>query len=298
MTPTENREAPERRGRVAVVGAGAIGKGVAHSFADAGYDVWSVTRRPQPHRMAEYFAHEVARGRLTEDDRLRLEGRISAVLLEDLPPVDLVVEAIVEDEAVKAELFRMLDERQPTDTVLATSTSTIPIARIASSTRHPERVIGMHYMTPVPVMELVEIIVGESTGEDALSNTEVFCRTTGKTPVVVRDHPGFVASRLAQALINEAAWILHHRVAGPEEIDEIARLGLNMPVGPLKLLDLVGADVAKRGLDSLHERLGDARYEVSPVIQRLVEDGTYGRKTGSGIYGYQQQSGAALGAAR
>lgn len=278
------------RGRIAVVGVGAIGRGVVQIFAHAGFDVFAATRDGSD-RMSGHLDRAVERHRITADERDAMLGRITPSTIDDLPQVDLVVEAIVETEDAKRDLFIGLERSQRRDTILASSTSTIPIALLARDLEHPERVIGMHYMTPVPVMRLVEIVRADRTSEQTWRRSVDYCQATGKEAVTVRDVPGFVASRLAQALVNEAAYILQDGVADAESIDAIARLGLNLPIGPLRLLDEVGAEVTLRGLDSLHQRLGSPRYLASEVIRRKVQDGEFGRKTGVGIYRYTAAEG-------
>ncbi|MBN1172273.1 MAG: 3-hydroxyacyl-CoA dehydrogenase family protein [Micromonosporaceae bacterium] len=275
----------ETPGRVAVVGVGSIGRGVVHIFAQAGFEVFAASRDGSD-RMTGYLNREVDRGRLGAREWEVLVGRVTSCAVDDLPQVDLVIESIVEAESAKRDLFTRLERSQRVDTILASSTSTIPIALIASDLDHPERVIGMHYMTPVPIMRLVEVVRSERTSDETWLRAVDYCVKTGKEAVTVRDVPGFVASRLAQAMINEAAYILDDGVADAESIDLIARLGLNLPIGPLRLLDEVGAEVALRGLESLRQRLDSPRYEPSPVILQKVRDGDLGRKTGAGIYTY------------
>jgi 3-hydroxybutyryl-CoA dehydrogenase len=273
------------RGRVAVVGVGSIGRGVVQIFAAAGYQVFAATRDGTD-RMTGFLDRAVSRGRMSQRQRDALLARITSCRIADLGPVELVVEAIIETEQAKRELFAALEKTQPETTVLASSTSTIPIRLLAQGLEHPERVVGMHYMTPVPVMRLVEIVRADVTSEQTWQRAVDYCTATGKEGITVRDVPGFVASRLAQALVNEAAHILYEGVADAESIDAIARLGLNLPIGPLRLMDEVGAEVTLRGLDSLRARLDSPRYEASPVIRQKVSAGQYGRKTGSGIYSY------------
>lgn len=274
------------KGKVAVIGIGAIGRGVAHCYAQAGYEVYAVSRNGDD-KMTPYLEREVTKGRLDAAVKDDILSRTVSCTLQDLPEVDLVVEAIHEIVEEKQELFRFLDETQPPTAILASSTSTLPISEIAQKVKHKERVVGMHFNTPVPVMKLIEIIRSVNTSEEVLAKTLEYCEVIGKIGAVVKDFPGFVASRLAQAMINEAAYILMQGIADVETIDKIARYGLNMPIGPFKLVDQTGIDVALRGIDSMHRQLGDSRYIPCPVFRQKVYDGHIGRKVGHGFYQYQ-----------
>lgn len=272
--------------RMGVIGIGAIGRGVAHCYALAGYEVWAVSRLGDD-RMSTYIENEFAKGRLTSSEREILLSNITNCKLEDLPEVDLVVEAIIENIEEKKSLFKYLDETQPNCTVLASSTSTLPISEISSISNNKNRIVGMHFATPVPKMELVEVIKSVFTDEESLSKTLHFCLDIKKTGVVVKDFPGFVISRLAQAMINEAAYILMQGIADEEAIDTIAKLGLNVPIGPLKLVDQTGIDVALRGMESMEKLLGDRRYAPCPIFRQKVYDGHIGRKAGQGFFSYE-----------
>jgi len=278
---------PPAQRTVAVVGIGAIGHGVARTYAEHGYQVWAATRTGDD-RLTPYLDREVRKGRLTPDQHDDITGRIRHCTPQDLPAVDLVVEAVTENEAVKTALFAQLDADQPADTILASSTSTIPIGLLAKATRHPDRVVGMHFMTPVTAMAMVEIVKASTTSENVVERAKAHCRAICKIAIQVKDFPGFVASRLAQAMVNEAAYIHLQGIADAEAIDAIAMLALNLPIGPLRLVDETGIDVAVNGMDSLRERLGDARYTACPALRQMTYDGHLGRKSGRGFYTYQE----------
>jgi 3-hydroxybutyryl-CoA dehydrogenase len=272
--------------KMAVIGIGAIGRGVVQCYALAGFDVWAVTRNGED-KMTPYLQREVNRGRLTQEQADLILSRTVSCTLEELPEVELVIEAIIELIEEKQVLFRHLDETQPVSTVLATSTSTLPISEISKTSTHKERMIGMHFSTPVPKMGLVEVIKSVFTSEEVLARTREYCEVIDKIPAVVKDFPGFVLSRLAQAMINEAGYILMQGIADAETIDLIATKGLNVPTGPLKLIDETGIDVGLRGIESMHRLLNDPRYAPSPVFRQKVYDGHIGRKAGRGFYNYE-----------
>lgn len=275
-----------RKKKVAVIGIGAIGRGVVQCFALADYEVWTVTRHGDD-KMSSYVENEVNKGRLTNIEKEILLSNISNCKLEELPEVDLVVEAIIENIDEKKELFKKLDEIQPSSTILASSTSTLPISEISSLAINKDRIVGMHFATPVPKMELVEVIRSVFTNDETLKKSLEYCKDINKTGAIVKDFPGFVISRLAQAMINEAAYILMQGIADEEAIDTIAKLGLNVPIGPLKLVDQTGIDVALRGMESMERLLGDRRYAPCPIFRQKVYDGHVGRKVGQGFFSYE-----------
>src|SRR5215218_935631 len=211
-------------------------------------------------------------------------GRIEPV--EDLVPADLMVEAVVEDAEVKDDVFRRADATLPAEAVLASNTSSIPIASLAAATQRPERVIGMHFFNPVPVMALVEIVRGRDTSEETADAISELARELGKTPAVANDFPGFVSNRILMPFINEAVWALHDGVAEAEAIDTIAKLGFNHPLGPLALADLIGLDTCVAIMEVLRDGLGDERYEPCPLLREHVAAGRLGRKSGQGFYSY------------
>jgi 3-hydroxybutyryl-CoA dehydrogenase len=211
-------------------------------------------------------------------------GRVEPA--DDLVPADLMVEAVVEDASVKEDVFRRADELLPPEAVLASNTSSIPIAKLAAATGRPERVIGMHFFNPVPVMALVEIVRGAETSDETAEAITELARELGKTPAVANDFPGFVSNRILMPFINEAVWALHEGVAKPEAIDTIAKLGFNHPLGPLALADLIGLDTCVAIMEVLRDGLGDERYEPCPLLRDHVAAGRLGRKSGEGFYRY------------
>jgi 3-hydroxybutyryl-CoA dehydrogenase len=206
--------------------------------------------------------------------------------VDDLVPADLMVEAVVEDAAVKEEVFRRADELLPAEAVLASNTSSIPISSLAAATSRPDRVIGMHFFNPVPMLKLVEVVRGRETSDETAEAITELARELGKTPAVANDSPGFVSNRILMPYINEAVWALHDGVAEPEAIDTIAKLGFAHPMGPLALADLIGLDTCVAILEVLRDGLGDDRYEPCPLLKNLVRAGKLGRKSGGGFYIY------------
>ena len=206
--------------------------------------------------------------------------------VEDLAAADLMVEAVVEDATVKEEVFRRADELLPAEAVLASNTSSIPIGSLAAATNRPDRVIGMHFFNPVPVLKLVEVVRGRETSDETAEAITELARELGKTPAVANDSPGFVSNRILMPYINEAVWALHDGVAEPEAIDTIAKLGFAHPMGPLALADLIGLDTCVAIMEVLRDGLGDDRYEPCPLLRNLVDAGKLGRKSGGGFYIY------------
>ncbi|OGT99417.1 MAG: 3-hydroxybutyryl-CoA dehydrogenase [Gemmatimonadetes bacterium GWC2_71_10] len=278
--------------RVAVIGAGTMGNGIAHVFA---LHAWSVTmidvaQGPLDQALGTIrgnFDRQIRKGTATASDRDAALGRITTSTdLAAAAPADLVVEAATEQEALKARLFSELDRHAAPGAILATNTSSISITSIAARTGRPEQVIGMHFMNPVPVMQLVEVIRGQRTSDATLARVMDIARELGKTPVEVGDYPGFVANRVLMPMINEAAFCLMEGVATAESIDTVMKLGMNHPVGPLALADLIGLDTCLAILTVLHQGLGDDKYRPCPLLKRLVAAGQLGRKSGQGFYHY------------
>jgi 3-hydroxybutyryl-CoA dehydrogenase len=267
---------------VLVVGAGQMGAGIAQVFAGSG-------RRVSLH---DPFPGAVDRGlaamrRSLERLNADVEGtlaRISAV--DDLVPADLLIEAIVEDPAAKEDLFRRADETLPPAAILASNTSSIPITSLAAATNRPERVIGMHFFNPVPVLQLVEVIRGLDTSDETAAAIVALARDLGKTPAEARDFPGFVSNRILMPFINEAAYAVLEGVAEPQAIDTIAKLGFAHPMGPLALADLIGLDTCVAIMEVLQHGLGDAKYAPCPLLRQYVQAGRLGRKSGRGFYEY------------
>jgi 3-hydroxybutyryl-CoA dehydrogenase len=271
---------------VLVVGAGQMGGGIAQIVAASGRRVSLYDSVPG----AVERGVETMRKSLT---RLAEKGGADpgAVLarvqpVDDLVAADLMVEAVVEDVAVKVDIFGRADEALPTEAILASNTSSIPITTLAAATRRPERVIGMHFFNPVPVMALVEVVRAPSTSDETAGAIAGLARELGKTPAEANDFPGFVSNRILMPFINEAAWALHDGVAEPEAIDSIAKLGFNHPIGPLALADLIGLDTCVAIMNVLRQGLGDEKYAPCPLLREHVAAGRLGRKSGRGFYDY------------
>jgi 3-hydroxybutyryl-CoA dehydrogenase len=274
---------------VLVVGAGQMGGGIAQVVATSRRRVSLYDAQPGAvERSLEAIRKSL--GKLAEKggpEPEEVAGRIEAA--DDLVPADLMVEAVVEDAEVKEDVFRRADAELPEAAVLASNTSSIPIASLAAATNRPDRVIGMHFFNPVPVMTLVEVVRGRDTSDETADAITDLARELGKTPAVANDFPGFVSNRILMPFINEAVWALHDGVAEAEAIDTIARLGFNHPLGPLALADLIGLDTCIAIMEVLQEGLGDDRYAPCPLLREHVEAGRLGRKSGQGFYSYPER---------
>ena len=271
---------------VVVVGAGQMGGGIAQVVAASGRRVSLHDAQPGATdralaAMSKSLAKLAEKGGAQPDE---VVGRVHVVA--DLVPADLMIEAVVEDARVKEEIFRRADGELPPEAVLASNTSSIPIASLAAATGRPEKVIGMHFFNPVPVLKLVEIIRARDTSDETAEAVTELARELGKTPAVANDFPGFVSNRILMPFINEAVWALHDGVAEAEAIDTIAKLGFAHPMGPLALADLIGLDTCVAIMEVLQEGLGDDRYAPCPLLREHVAAGNLGRKTGSGFYEY------------
>jgi 3-hydroxybutyryl-CoA dehydrogenase len=271
---------------VLVVGAGQMGAGIAQVVAASGRCVSLHDAQPGATDRA-LDAMRKSLGRLVEKGGPPAEevlARIEAV--DDLVPADLMIEAVIEDAEVKEEVFRRADAELPPEAVLASNTSSIPIGSLAAATRRPDKVIGMHFFNPVPVLKLVEIIRGRDTSDETAAAIMALALELGKTPAVANDFPGFVSNRILMPFVNEAVWALHDGVAEAEAIDTIAKLGFAHPLGPLALADLIGLDTCVAIMEVLQEGLGDDRYAPCPLLRDLVAAGNLGRKSGSGFFEY------------
>jgi len=279
--------------RVAVLGAGTMGNGIAQVFAQHGHSVVLGDIEPAILDRARATIQKsltrfVDKGRLSAADRDAALGRIrTSTDLGDAAEADLVVEAVVERLDAKSTLFRELDRLAPAAAILASNTSSISITRLAAVTGRPEQVIGMHFMNPVPVMALVEVIRGQATSDATTGTVMDLARSLGKTPVEVSDFPGFVANRVLMPMINEAVFAVYEGVATAEAVDQVMKLGMNHPMGPLTLADFIGLDVCLAILEVLHDGLGDPKYRPCPLLKRMVAAGWLGRKSGRGFYSYE-----------
>ena len=290
----EATDAGHEIGRLGVVGAGTMGHGIAQVAAQAGLDVVLVDVSPQALErgmagIAKSLDRLVAKGKLSGEDKAAALGRITtAADVGTLADAGLVVEAVVEKLPVKQSVLAELDRVCGPGAILATNTSSISITRLAAATRRADRVIGMHFMNPVPVMQLVEIIRGLATSQATYARVEAVTRRMGKTPVEVHDAPGFVSNRVLLPMINEAVFALHEGVGTAEAIDQVMKLGMNHPMGPLALADLIGLDVCLDILRVLHDGFGDPKYRPCPLLVKMVDAGYLGRKSGRGFYSYEQ----------
>lgn len=278
--------------KVMVIGAGQMGGGIAQVCAQAGYEVVLNDLSEESYKkglavIQKNLARNVERERMTENEKSETLNRISKSLdLQDASDVDLVIEAAVENMAIKRSIFEKLDVIAPAHAILASNTSSLPITEIAAATNRPEKVIGMHFMNPVPVMKLVEIIRGLATADEVYNAVESMTKELSKVPVEVNDFPGFVANRVLMPMINEAIYTLYEGVATAEAIDEVMKLGMNHPMGPLQLADFIGLDTCLYIMETLHEGFGDSKYRPCPLLRKYVKAGWLGKKSGRGFYVY------------
>jgi len=277
---------------VGVIGAGTMGNGIAQVFAQAGISVRLVdVAQPMLDRargtIEKSLGKFVEKGKMTAADRDAAAARLStSTSIDSLADADYVVEAIVENIDAKRALFKSLDALARPDVILASNTSSISITLLGAATKRPDKVLGMHFMNPVPLMTLVELIRGQATSAESMRVASELCATLGKTPVEAADYPGFIANRILMPMINEAIFAVMEGVGTPEAIDSVMKLGMNHPMGPLTLADFIGLDVCLAIMTVLHDGLGDPKYRPCPLLRRMVAAGQLGRKSGQGFYSY------------
>jgi len=277
---------------VMVIGAGQMGSGIAQVVAGAGFNVilndledTAIDRGLAT--INKFLTRAVDRERITDEEKeMTLNNITRSTSLNDAKDVDLVIEAAIENMDVKQNIFQTLDEVAPTHTILATNTSSLPITEIAAATNRPEQVVGMHFMNPVPVMQLVEIIRGIQTDDATYEVIQQLTKKLNKTPVKVADFPGFAANRILMPMINEAIYTLYEGVASVEDIDTVMKLGMNHPMGPLTLADFIGLDTCLYIMEVLYEGFGDSKYRPCPLLRQYVKAGWLGKKSGRGFYRY------------
>ncbi len=279
--------------RIMVIGAGQMGSGIAQVASQVGYetvlnDISNELVEKGMSAIEKNLSKDMNKGKISEEDKKAITGRIKTTIgLEEAANSDLVIEAVVENMEVKSKVFDQLDKVAPEHAILATNTSSLPITRIAACTNRPNMVIGMHFMNPVPVMKLIEVINGLGTSPETTKTIKEVAEKLGKIPVECKDVPGFVANRVLMVMINEAMWLLYENVASAEGIDNILKLGANQPMGPLALADLIGLDTVLAILNVLFDGYKDPKYRPSPLLQSYVNAGWFGRKTKKGIYEYK-----------
>ena len=276
-----------------VIGAGQMGNGIAQVAAMSGFEVIMSDIKTEfieqgLETIKKNLQRSVDKARMTVEEMNSVLKRIKTTIdIKDIAPVDFVVEAVTEYEPIKFQIFKDLDQTCEPHVILATNTSSIPIGRIAARTKRPEKIIGMHFMNPVPVMKLVEVIRGLATSDNTFKTTCDLAAKFGKTPAEANDYPGFIANRILMPMINEAVYCLYHGVGTREDIDTVMKLGANHPMGPLALADLIGLDTCLAIMDTLSDGFKDSKYRPCPLLRKYVEAGRLGRKTGRGFYEYK-----------
>lgn len=283
-----------RMKNIVVIGAGTMGNGIAHTAAASGFDVTlidvaeAILERGMS-TIASNLQRGVDKGKMTAEEKQQILGRIKPTGdVATVADADIVIEAIIENLGAKTQLFEKLDKLTRPDCILASNTSSISITKIAAATQRPDKIIGMHFMNPVPVMTLVEVIRGIATSDETYRAVEALSKQMGKTAIEVNDYPGFISNRVLMPMINEAIFALYEGVATPESIDGVMKLGMNHPMGPLTLADFIGLDVCLAILRVLEEGFGDPKYRPCPLLVKMVDAGWLGRKSGRGFYDYRR----------